>query len=114
MLQPTGRVSLPPHNEQVTLLLLGIVDNGFHLMAGDNLVIGLDPSSFCLLAGLGLNRLLVPERFGLHLLDFIEGGSIPGDLFDDGDEMDLCPIVPGQINGDSHGLVCTWRTIVCH
>ena len=70
--------------------------------------------SFCLLAGLGLNRLVVPERFGLHLLDFIEGGSIPGDLFDDGDEMDLCPIMPGQINSDSHGLVCTWGTIVRH
>ena len=71
-------------------------------------------SASFLLAGLGLNRLVVPERFGLHLLDFIEGGSIPGDLFDDGDEMDLCPIMPGQINSDSHGLVCTWGTIVRH
>jgi hypothetical protein len=32
-----------------------------------------------LLASFGLNRLIVPERFGLHLLDFIDGSGILGE-----------------------------------
>ena len=34
----------------------------------------------------------MPDCFGLHLVDFIEGGSIPGEIFDDGDDLDLCPL----------------------
>ena len=114
MLQPTGRVPLPSHDEQVTLLLLGIVDNSVHLMARDNLVVGLDSLSFCLLAGFGLNRLVMPERFGLYFLDLVDGPGILRELLDDGDDLELGTTASGQINRDRHGFVGAFRAIVRH
>jgi hypothetical protein len=107
MLQPTGRVPLPSHHEQVTLLLLGMVDSGVHLMAGDNLVVGFDPLVFCLLAGFRLNRLVVPERFGLDCLDLVNGPGILREFFNDCNNLDLGATASGQINRDCHGFVGT-------
>jgi hypothetical protein len=110
-------VPVTPDDKQIKFPLIRLLDDRLHFMARDDGAIGaigFHAMLFGLPARFVLDRPIVPNGFGVYLLDFIDRCRIFRQLLDDRNEMDLCSKPLCQTNGHGHGFLGTCGAVMSH